>query len=243
MWLMVLALANLQPAGPEISVAEFERGDIPDLARRLLPADVAARIVEGRVHPPRMFSSYGVSFMEAPQIAGRHACRREMHGVSFAFPPYNQTPRPEMRLAPVSRSSWTAVIPTYPRRADAVTCADSSVWVQVRPGQVEPTVAAMDRLNRVIRSASRNRRLPFEFGCQPSSDRRNCDYPQRVLASLSFRYLIEASAGPRDRNGEERDLLTFDTEGRTGRRIEVTLTRQGERIVGLNLRHMDVHTH
>ena len=186
---VLLALAALllavEPAEPQIySYDSIRQVPAPELAERLLGAELAADIVQIEVEPLGLVEQLGsVRLVHRPQPLEADGCTRRVDSVFF-YPVASvdaQTPPRQVRTRPESRLRGLEVALAPACRLDAgQRFAALSRGIGAHDG-----AATLRRLNMARRAAAASGDLPFRFSCEDTTGQRACGGDGRAaLAGL-----------------------------------------------------------
>jgi hypothetical protein len=246
--LSLTALAPAQSAAARVKVGEAKSGPIRPLAARLLPADVAGRIVGGEVKRQWLPGQvYRAIFWEKAESAGPSLCRRRFHGVDLANPAapgHPDDPSVELRIGAVT--SGLGYRTSYPRRASARSCAGDKGWIAPRPEHVEASLTALDRLVGAMRAASRRGPLSFTIACEEESGSKACADRRKTLANLPLDALFGVSfeaQRPAPTAGPSAATLQFGASPPDGKSWRVTLIGTDGRVSEVRMKRTTIIYH
>lgn len=199
---LVLALAVSDPqtetvTTPQVSTLALDqvRGADPVvLAGRVLPPDVASRVVGGLVQRQWMpGQAYFIRLDERAEIQAPELCRRRSHiggaaasGAVETAP--GDTPLALERFAPV-----ILYAPTYPMTANDAMCQTAKGWIWTPPDRPESTLRMLARLTDAMRQAAGDAPLPFEITCTMETSYSTsgpCPDARLALADLPLNSLL-----------------------------------------------------
>lgn len=215
-WLSLVApLALSQAAGPTLTLGEVEplagtdRGI--ELAARVLPPELAGRMVEGRVG--RAFlpgQVWDLTFHDAPTVAGPDRCEQRTFYAQASDPqaPGGKAPADTvLSVGEVERDTGVAILPRG-TAATTATCAGAAYISVAR--EPERRVAAYRVLNAVMAAARGTAALPFAIACT-SEKPEACADPRAALASLPMGALfgIHTTCLDAEKQHVRRDGVTY----------------------------------
>jgi hypothetical protein len=180
------ALTASASQGGTIILEEAKKLSAINLARRVLPAPTATKIVGGGLRRRWLPGQvYGASFWEAPTAIGPMICRRRAHGVELANrsapggePPLNTV----LQVGEVESGDTFA--PSYPARATSRSCASRRGYIAPARGREAATLAVLERLSDAMRLANGRAPLPFKITCREDGGNTACRDPRAALAGL-----------------------------------------------------------
>lgn len=210
-----LMLANAAQSSRPLTLHEITALTPQELAARLLPADVAPRIVKNAVR--RQFlpgNIYWLSFWEKAKPVGPTVCVGMLHSVQVGDPTAQSDDRNQV-LRVLQRTSQLSYGPTYPLPATDQNCAGVHSFATPAPEKAEATVAAIEQLGEAMRAASGTTPLPFELKCVAEDDDRACADPRAALAALP----MDAFGGVQFESGRYRVVSERPAAGGTTIRV------------------------
>jgi hypothetical protein len=171
-------------AGPTVSLGQIRAQDAMAFRAAVLPADIAARVVAGRIQKVWLpGQTYSAIYREAPRDRGDALCTMAVHSVylSNTAPAAADAPDGLPFIVENLQSNETmAVRPPWDRGP----CSTESGYVVLWPGlQGEYQTAAYRRLLGWIALAREGRDPGVELGCR-SEAAEECADPRAALASL-----------------------------------------------------------
>lgn len=270
MLIAMLALLVVPEAVPpgSITVAEVTGTSMLQLAKRLLPAPLATRVIDGRVRRDWLpGQAYTAAFWEEARPAGPTMCQRRFHGLRLAnaaAPGGDEDS--SVALSVGTLESGTGFGTTYPRGADAATCRGVTAFATPTPAASGATIAAIDALTSAMRAASGPDPLPFELACTAEDGDDACAQPRIALADLPLDVLFGVSfntghyrtvsenneSRPRvvvrqmvaDPDGKPpKPTIEFGTSGKDGRSWRVELVSDQGRVVAIRMRRSTIIYH
>jgi hypothetical protein len=203
---LMLAHAACPPADP-ITVGDVARSDAVALAPKVLPPEIARRIVGGVVRRWMMPGHfYGAVFWEASAPIGPMLCRRRHHATHLSNPAMpGSSDDPNAVLSRSEIDSRDAFGTSYPQPASRESCARITGYAAVSADRSEATAAAIERLNDAMRAAAGPDPLPFALDCRADAGDNACAAPRSALANLP----LEAIYGVAFDTGAYRTLRTM----------------------------------
>jgi hypothetical protein len=177
--------------------AEVANLSTDELARRLLPPEVAATIVGHYVLPPYSPGEAlrWIRFDPAPSLLGADICKRVSHSVAFS-PSREGDPMARRPDAP-SFVAWTVDVPMIALASDCETLEGrhfASVYSNL---PIETAVGALRSAEAARAAAAGPGPLPFRLVCWGGHDEKCGSDPRATLASLPLdqAFAVDRSRG------------------------------------------------
>lgn len=216
--ILVSALVSAAQPGTTVTLGEAKGVATRELARRLLPRDLAARIVDGRVGrvwlPGQVYSA---RFNERPLKAGAMLCRQRVHAVRLSNPQAPGHPDdPAVVLNVGLLEARDGYMTTYPRRASAANCSQIKSLVFPTEESRDRTIGAIEKLTAAMAAARSRRALAFELHCTEDKGGDACLHPRTALANLPLQSLFGVSF---DTESYVTDSVTRGADGKTSVRV------------------------
>ncbi|MFD1786384.1 hypothetical protein ACFSC3_02245 [Sphingomonas floccifaciens] len=184
---LLLTAAAAQAVGT-VPLGDIEAAKTPAdtllLARRILPQEVASKVVAAKVQRRWLPGQvWWIGAREPARVAGADLCEQQVHSVEAAAPSAPGGAAPAETALTIGKSeSWTevAVLPTGVR-ATATACAGQSYLSVTNQG--DRKVAAYRVLRSAMAVAQGRARLPFAMTCRSEAPAA-CRDARAALASL-----------------------------------------------------------
>lgn len=177
-----------------ITLGEVEGADAMALKARLLPPDIAAKVVEGSLKRLWMPTAAFRAVYRAPARAvAADVCRRTDYVVGLeGGRPGTGKAGPQTPLAiKAPRAFEVAAVRLPEKGANAQVCSTQEGYVSLRKPQ---TLAGYRALVGAMRAAAAPGKLPFGITCEPEEDA-VCRTPRVALAQLPLDALFRIELG------------------------------------------------
>ncbi len=216
-FLMAALLAAAQPV-TTLTLGDAKNMPAKELARRLLPPDVAPRIVEGGVDRVWLLGQvHSARFSERAIAAGAMLCRQRVHTVRLSNPGaagHPDDPAVVLDVGPAEIRNGYAT--TFPQRAGAKSCAQIKSLVFPTEQSRERTIAAIEQLTTAMAAARSRHPLPFALDCKEDEGGDACLDARLALANLPLKSLFGVSF---DTNSYVTDSIIPAADGKTMVRV------------------------
>jgi len=184
---IALVLAAAQATAPTLTLGEVDarqdRGAALKLAARVLPPEVAARVVEGTVRRQWLPGQvWWIGFRERARVAGADLCERQAHSVeAAAAQAANEAPADTVLTVGAPRSWVEAAVLPPGTRATPAAC-ETAAFIAI-PEDGARQVAAYRVLVAAMAAARGRARLPFAVTCRAEKPQA-CADARAALATL-----------------------------------------------------------
>jgi hypothetical protein len=235
----------------------------PALAARLLPAEEAARVTEGRLFGGMVPGLRFAILWERASVIGPTICGRRGYSGAVRTPPGETGRAPDEDDAVATfadLSSFEAVATTWPEPATPERCAPATAYVSSPAGRRHLTIAALNKLTAAMEAARRRGKLGFEITCEEKASR--CSNPRAALAQLPLEAIraVKIDAGdqlarvlteggpfgfvvPGPANYVPQATIEIGMSKRDFRSWHVTLVEADGKVVKVVMKHLDIIYH